>query len=76
MQRGFSLILIHIYVSLIPKKKTNNSEMEFRFQTNMILIISIVLIRNFTLVIFLLKALKEGKNLLLKTSIILFKYIG
>lgn len=43
MQRGFSLILIHIYVSLIPKKKTNNSEMEFRFQTNMILIISIVL---------------------------------
>lgn len=78
MQRGFSLILIHIYVSLSPKIKNNNCEMEFRFQASMILIISVVLIRNFTLVIFLLKALKEGrkKNLLLKTSILLFKYIG
>lgn len=78
MQRGFSLILIHIYVSLSPKIKNNNCEMEFRFQASMILIISVVLIRNFTLVIFLLKALKEGKKktLLLKTSILLFKYIG
>lgn len=63
MQRGFSLILIHIYVSLSPKIKNNNCEMEFRFQASMILIIcSVVLIRNFTLVIFLLKALKEGKK--------------
>lgn len=62
MQRGFSLILIHIYVSLSPKIKNNNCEMEFRFQASMILIISVVLIRNFTLVIFLLKALTEGKK--------------